>query len=134
MNCVRNLRRELQPRHNYNRNSWSCTLRKIRNLRRELQQRHNHNRNAWSCTLRKIRNLRRELQQRHNYNRNAWSCTLRKLERNNMVSTVMPKEELGVETFQHLHGAVLRHIDGKFYIIAQSWNPGDIVILEQIME
>lgn len=56
------------------------------------------------------------------------------LEGNNLVSTVMPKEELGVETFQHLHGAVLRQIDGKFYIIAQSWNPGDIVILEQIME
>ena len=55
------------------------------------------------------------------------------LEGNNLVSTVMLKEELGVETFQHLHGAVIRKIDGKFYIIAQSWNPGDIVILEQVM-
>ena len=55
------------------------------------------------------------------------------LEGNNLVSTVMLKQELGVETFQHLHGAVIRKIDGKFYIIAQSWNPGDIVILEQVM-
>ena len=55
------------------------------------------------------------------------------LEGNNLVSTVMLKEELGVETFQHLHGAVIRKINGKFYIIAQSWNPGDIVILEQVM-
>ena len=55
------------------------------------------------------------------------------LEGNNLVSTVMLKEELGVETFQHLHGAVIRKIDGKFYIIAQSWNPGDIIILEQVM-
>ena len=54
------------------------------------------------------------------------------LEGNNLVSTVMLKEELGVETFQHLHGAVLRKIDSKFYIIAQSWNPGDIIILEQV--
>ena len=55
------------------------------------------------------------------------------LEGNNLVSTVMLKEELGIETFQHLHGAVIRKIDGKLYIIAQSWNPGDIVILEQVM-
>jgi len=27
---IRNLRRELQPRHNYSRNAWSCTLRKLR--------------------------------------------------------------------------------------------------------
>ncbi len=56
------------------------------------------------------------------------------LEGNNLVSTVMPKEELDVETFQHLHGAVIRKIAGKFYIITQSWNPGDIVILEQLTE
>ena len=55
------------------------------------------------------------------------------LEGDNLVSTVMLKEELGVETFQHLHGAVIRKIDGVLYIIAQSWNPGDIVILEQVM-
>ncbi len=54
------------------------------------------------------------------------------LEGNNLVSTVMLKEELGVKTFQHLHGAVIRKIGGKFYIIAQSWNPGDIVVLEQV--
>ncbi|MCZ6681113.1 MAG: hypothetical protein O7E52_28160 [Candidatus Poribacteria bacterium] len=25
-------------------------------------------------------------------------------------------------------------IDGKFYIIAQAWNPGDFVILEPVIE
>lgn len=53
------------------------------------------------------------------------------LEGDNLVSTVRIKDELKLETFQHLHGAVIRKIDEKFYIIAQSWNPGDIVILEQ---
>ncbi len=55
------------------------------------------------------------------------------LEGDNLVSTVMLKEELGLQTFQHLHGAAIRKIAGKFYIIVQSWNPGDIVILEQVM-
>ncbi|MCG9129376.1 hypothetical protein JT359_17445 [Candidatus Poribacteria bacterium] len=53
------------------------------------------------------------------------------LEGDNLVSTVRIKDELRMETFQHLHGAVIRKIDGKFYIIVQSWNPGDIVILQQ---
>ena len=54
------------------------------------------------------------------------------LEGDQVVSTVMVKEELGVETFQHIHDAVLRRANGKFYIIAQTWNPGDVVILEQV--
>ena len=50
-----------------------------------------------------------------------------------MISTVMVKEELGLKTFQHIHDAVVRRIDGKLYIIAQTWNPGDIAILEQVL-
>lgn len=49
-----------------------------------------------------------------------------------IVSTIMIKEDLGVDTFQHIHNAVLRKVDGRLYIIAQSWNPGDFVILEQV--
>lgn len=51
-----------------------------------------------------------------------------------VVSTIMPKEELGLETFQHIHNAVLLVIEGKFYIVAQTWNPGDFAILEQVTE
>ncbi len=53
-------------------------------------------------------------------------------ENRKMVSTVMIKEELGLENFQHIHNAVLRKIGQRYYIIAQAWNPGDFAILEQI--
>jgi len=55
-------------------------------------------------------------------------------ENEQLVSTVMPKEELGLENFQHVHNAVLHERDGKLYIIAQAWNPGDFAILEQVAE
>ena len=54
------------------------------------------------------------------------------LEGDRVISTVMAKEELGLQTFQHIHDAVLRQVDGKLYIIAQTWNPGDVAILEQV--
>ena len=56
------------------------------------------------------------------------------LEGDEVVSTVMPKEELGLENFQHIHNAVFRKIGGKHYIIVQAWNPGDFAILEQVTE
>lgn len=56
------------------------------------------------------------------------------LENDQVVSTIMPKEELGLTTFQHIHNAVLRKVGGKLYIIMQSWNPGDFAILEQVTE
>ena len=49
-----------------------------------------------------------------------------------LISTVMPKEELGLENFTHVHNAVLRKHGGKYYVIAQAWNPGDFAILEQV--
>jgi hypothetical protein len=54
------------------------------------------------------------------------------LEDDKVISTVMPKEELGLKNFQHIHNAVLREVGGKLYIIAQAWNPGDFAILEQV--
>ncbi len=50
-----------------------------------------------------------------------------------VVSTIRIKDDLGLEKFQHIHNAVLREIDDRLYIIAQSWNPGDFVILEQVV-
>ncbi len=50
-----------------------------------------------------------------------------------VVSTVWPKDELGLERFQHIHDAVIREVGGVLYIIAQAWNPGDFVVLRQVM-
>jgi len=56
------------------------------------------------------------------------------LEDDQLISTIMPKEELGLPNFQHIHNAVLRQVGSKLYIIAQAWNPGDFAILEQVGE
>lgn len=55
------------------------------------------------------------------------------LEGDELVSTILPKAELGLENFQHVHNAVLHRTNGKLYVIAQAWNPGDFAILEQVM-
>ncbi len=49
-----------------------------------------------------------------------------------VVSTLMPKEDLGLENFTHIHNAVITERNGKLYVIAQAWNPGDFAILEQV--
>jgi hypothetical protein len=54
------------------------------------------------------------------------------MEDDKLVSTVMAKEDLGLDNFQHIHNAVIREVGGKLYIIAQAWNPGDFAILEQV--
>ncbi len=56
------------------------------------------------------------------------------LEDDKLISTVMVKEDLGLEKFQHIHNAVLRQHGNKLYIIAQAWNPGDFAILEQVAD
>ncbi len=56
------------------------------------------------------------------------------LEGDTVTSTIMPKEDLGLKKFQHIHNAVLREIGDKFYVIVQSWNPGEFTILEQVQE
>ncbi len=54
------------------------------------------------------------------------------LEDDKLVSTLMPKEDLGLQNFQHVHNATLRKIGDKLYVIMQAWNPGDFAILEQV--
>jgi len=56
------------------------------------------------------------------------------LEDDQLISTIRPKEDLGLENFKHNHNAVLRKIGDRFYIIGQAWNPGDFVILEQVTD
>ena len=55
-------------------------------------------------------------------------------ENDQLISTIMPKEELGLENFQHIHNAILREVNGKLYVIAQAWNPGDFAILEHVTD
>ena len=59
-------------------------------------------------------------------------ATIYLLKGKELVSTIIPREELGLERFTHIHNAVVRQLNGKLYIIAQAWNPGDFVILEQV--
>lgn len=54
------------------------------------------------------------------------------LEDDKLISTIMPKEDLGLQNFKHNHNAVLRKIGDQYYIIVQAWNPGDFAILEQV--
>ena len=56
------------------------------------------------------------------------------LEDNKLISTIMPKEDLGLGNFRHNHNAVLQKVGNKFYIIVQAWDPGDFAILEQVIQ
>lgn len=49
-----------------------------------------------------------------------------------IVSTILIKDDLGLDKFTHIHNAVMVERDDTFYIIAQAWNPGDFAILEQV--
>ena len=47
-----------------------------------------------------------------------------------VLSTIRPKEELGIEPVQHLHNVVW-HVHGdQLYLVCQSWNPGHYFVLE----
>jgi hypothetical protein len=54
------------------------------------------------------------------------------LENEELVSTIMIKEDLGLPNFIHIHNAAIRKIGGKLYIFALAWDPGDFAILEQV--
>ena len=55
------------------------------------------------------------------------------LQNDELISTVMPKEDLGLANFVHNHNAALKKLGARYYIIAQAWNPGDFAILEQVI-
>ena len=54
------------------------------------------------------------------------------LEDDRLVPRLRPKEALGLQAFQHVHNAVCVRRNGRLYVIAQAWNPGDFAILEQV--
>lgn len=54
------------------------------------------------------------------------------LEGDRVVSTIRPKQDLGLENFQHVHNAVFHRVGERLYLVVQAWNPGDFAILEQV--
>lgn len=51
-----------------------------------------------------------------------------------VVSTLKPKEDLGIEPFQHIHNAAGVVVDGKLYVLCYGWNPGCYAVLEHVAE
>jgi hypothetical protein len=48
-----------------------------------------------------------------------------------LLSTIRPKEELGVELAQHMHNVVFHIHRDRLYLICQAWNPGHYFVLEK---
>ena len=49
-----------------------------------------------------------------------------------LLSTIRPKEDLGIELAQHLHNVALHIHDGQLYLVCQAWNPGHYFVLEKV--
>ena len=49
-----------------------------------------------------------------------------------LLSTIRPKEELGIELAQHLHNVVLHIQDDQLYLVCQAWNPGHFFVLQKV--
>jgi hypothetical protein len=47
------------------------------------------------------------------------------------VSTVRPKEELGVQLADHIHNAIWHEHGGRLFLVCQAWNPGHYFVLER---
>jgi hypothetical protein len=50
-----------------------------------------------------------------------------------VLSTIRPKEDLGLEPVQHLHNVVWHTHQGQLYLVCQSWNPGYYYVLERVI-
>jgi hypothetical protein len=49
-----------------------------------------------------------------------------------VLSTIQPKVDFGVERAQRMHNAVWHEHDGRLFIIGHSWQPGKLMIFEQV--
>ena len=49
-----------------------------------------------------------------------------------LLSTIRPKEDLGIEPAQHLHNVVLHVQDDHIFLVCQSWNPGHYFVLQKV--
>jgi len=48
-----------------------------------------------------------------------------------VISTIRPKEELGIELADHIHNVVWHEHNGNLYLVVQAWNPGYYFVLAQ---
>ncbi len=49
-----------------------------------------------------------------------------------VISTIRPKEELGVELADHIHNVVWHEHNGQLFLVVQAWNPGFYFVLAQV--
>lgn len=49
-----------------------------------------------------------------------------------VLSTIRPKDELGIELVQHLHNVIWHVHNGNLFLICQAWNPGYYFVLERV--
>ncbi len=49
-----------------------------------------------------------------------------------VVSTVRPKEELGIELADHIHNTIWYAYAGRLFLVCQAWNPGHYFVLERL--
>ena len=49
-----------------------------------------------------------------------------------LLSTIRPKEDFGIELAQHLHNVALHIHDGQLYLVCQAWNPGHYFVLQKV--
>jgi hypothetical protein len=51
-----------------------------------------------------------------------------------VVSSITPKDDLGLTTFDHHHNTLPRVVDGRIYLYDQAWKNGDFAIYRQVKE
>lgn len=49
-----------------------------------------------------------------------------------LLSTIRPKEDLGIEEADHIHNVVWHRINGQLSLVCQAWNPGRYFVLSRI--
>jgi hypothetical protein len=49
-----------------------------------------------------------------------------------LISTIRPKEELGIEQADHIHNVIWYQQNGTLFLICQAWNPGRFFVLELV--
>ena len=47
-----------------------------------------------------------------------------------VLSTIRPKEDLGIELADHMHNVTWNVHDGRLHLVCQAWNPGYYFVLE----
>lgn len=49
-----------------------------------------------------------------------------------VISTIRPKEDLGIELADHIHNVIWHQHNGNLYLVVQAWNPGFYFVLGQV--